>query len=273
MDNQEQPTVSGKDQEEPAPPVHRPEGEDLFGARLRQERERRNLTQADVAQLLERHRGIKLHPSAIAKMETRDVDRPRTIRLNEATAIASLFNLTVDEMLEPTEDAFEEAADLAQRLAELLDLAQHTRAEFFERLRDAAPFGASESVGVRRSLHRIHVALDKVLDFEAAVVDRFDDEERMLAEAFPDWAKTKTFETGGGYHIEIRDVEGLPGHAYFIFRTDAGDELNSVIYATSQEAHMARRRVLHVLRRRWQMKWTPKGQTDEAATETVDGIQ
>lgn len=72
--------------------------EDRFGARLRHERERRCMTQAQVAAALESRHGISLHPSAIAKMETRDVARPRTIRLNEARAVASVFGLTVSEM-------------------------------------------------------------------------------------------------------------------------------------------------------------------------------
>lgn len=75
--------------------------EDRFGARLRYERERRRMTQADVAEALERDHGIKLHPSAIAKMETRDVTRPRVIRLNEAAALAALFRISGDEMFAP----------------------------------------------------------------------------------------------------------------------------------------------------------------------------
>lgn len=76
--------------------------EDRFGARLRYERERRGMTQADVAAALERDHGIKLHPSAIAKMETRDVTNPRVIRLNEAAALSALFGIPGDEMFAPT---------------------------------------------------------------------------------------------------------------------------------------------------------------------------
>lgn len=41
-----------------------------------------------------------LHPSAIAKMEQRDVGRPRVIRLDEARAIARIFGRTLDDMLD-----------------------------------------------------------------------------------------------------------------------------------------------------------------------------
>ncbi|BDC74986.1 hypothetical protein KAREA_49010 [Prescottella equi] len=43
---------------------------------------------------------MTLHPSAIAKIELRDVDRPRVIRLDEAQALAQVFGLRVDQMFE-----------------------------------------------------------------------------------------------------------------------------------------------------------------------------
>lgn len=76
--------------------------EDRFGRRVRLEREARGWTQADLAKRIE-VAGVSLHPSAIAKIELRDVDRPRAIRLDEAQAIADAFGLFVDEMWE-TED-------------------------------------------------------------------------------------------------------------------------------------------------------------------------
>ena len=72
--------------------------EDRFGRRLRKEREDRGMTQADVARVLDMEHDLKLHATAIAKMEQRDADRPRAIRLSEARAIADMFGLTIDEM-------------------------------------------------------------------------------------------------------------------------------------------------------------------------------
>ncbi|XQE79551.1 helix-turn-helix domain-containing protein [Streptomyces microflavus] len=72
--------------------------EDRFGRRMRKEREDRAMTQSDVANVLAEEHDLKLHATAIAKMEQRDVERPRTIRLSEARAIADMFGLTVDEM-------------------------------------------------------------------------------------------------------------------------------------------------------------------------------
>ncbi|TSD47956.1 helix-turn-helix transcriptional regulator [Rhodococcus sp. KBS0724] len=71
--------------------------EDRFGKRVRQEREARGWTQADLARELQRV-GLNLHPSAIAKIELRNVARPRAIRLDEAEAIAKAFGLSVDSM-------------------------------------------------------------------------------------------------------------------------------------------------------------------------------
>ncbi|PVX64973.1 UNVERIFIED_ORG: helix-turn-helix protein [Nocardia globerula] len=69
---------------------------------MRAEREARGWTQLDLAEKL-KESGISLHSSAIAKIELRDVDRPRVIRLDEAQAIANLFGLLIDEMFD-TED-------------------------------------------------------------------------------------------------------------------------------------------------------------------------
>ncbi len=69
---------------------------------MRAERELRGWTQSDLAKHLE-DRGLKLHPSAIAKIEQRDVERPRAIRLDEAEAIAQVLGVTVDEMSETDE--------------------------------------------------------------------------------------------------------------------------------------------------------------------------
>lgn len=73
--------------------------EDAFGRRVREERLLRGWTQADLAERLQKE-GLKLHPSAIAKIEDREAPKPRTIRLDEASAIARVFGRLVDEMYE-----------------------------------------------------------------------------------------------------------------------------------------------------------------------------
>ncbi|WP_454198217.1 helix-turn-helix domain-containing protein [Nocardia sp. Marseille-Q1738] len=74
-----------------------------FGRRVRAERLSRGWTQAELAERLAAL-GLNLHPSAIAKIELRDVERPRAITLDEAEILARAFGLTVGEMYETDAD-------------------------------------------------------------------------------------------------------------------------------------------------------------------------
>jgi len=112
--------------------------EDRFGRRLRMEREQRGWTQADVATRLDRM-GMKLHSTAIAKMEQRDVQRPRAIRLSEAQAIAELFNMTLDEMLSTPDSQFAQLAKDFTQLAAHSDDVTARLDQLFGRLRVFGP--------------------------------------------------------------------------------------------------------------------------------------
>lgn len=72
--------------------------EERFARRVRIEREARNLSQADLAKLLSRN-GLRAHSTTIAKIETRDSAHPRTIRLDEAAALARIFDTTLDDLI------------------------------------------------------------------------------------------------------------------------------------------------------------------------------
>lgn len=116
--------------------------EDRFGRRLRVERESRAMTQADVAGILASEHGLKLHPTAIAKMEQRDVEKPRAIRLFEAQAIADMFGITIDEMVSSPES---EIDVLSREFAQLGAQADALRAQgdaLFARMRELAPLMA-----------------------------------------------------------------------------------------------------------------------------------
>lgn len=76
--------------------------EDRFGKRVRDERLLNGWTQAQLAEKLLQE-GVKLHPSAIAKIEDRSVDKPRAIRLEEAAALARVFGRPLDEMYDDDE--------------------------------------------------------------------------------------------------------------------------------------------------------------------------
>ncbi|MDH6283540.1 helix-turn-helix transcriptional regulator [Prescottella agglutinans] len=99
--------------------------EDRFARRVRAERESRGWTQAQLAEALSEH-GIKFHQSAIAKIENRDVDRPRVIRLDEAEALARVFGLSLNEMFESFD--YRRIA-LARRFLAWLDKLGETRHE------------------------------------------------------------------------------------------------------------------------------------------------
>lgn len=72
----------------------------VFVARMRRERERRGWSQATLAAEAAK-RGANLHPTAVTKLEwaLQDTRRARTLRLNEALAIAAAFDLTPEQML------------------------------------------------------------------------------------------------------------------------------------------------------------------------------
>ncbi|WP_425308248.1 helix-turn-helix transcriptional regulator [Ammonicoccus fulvus] len=103
--------------------------EDRFGRNVRRIREELGMTQKDLAEAIGRN-GVTLHPSAIAKIELRDVDNPRAIRLTEAEAIARCLNRTVADLMDrdapllaaAAADAGH-AADMAERSADALESA------------------------------------------------------------------------------------------------------------------------------------------------------
>ncbi|MFE7047077.1 multiprotein-bridging factor 1 family protein [Streptomyces californicus] len=117
--------------------------EDRFGRRMRKEREDRAMTQSDVANVLAEEHDLKLHATAIAKMEQRDVEKPRSIRLSEARAIADMFGLTLDEM---TSAGDTEIQALAEELVQLNRQASAISAatdSVLARLRSYAPIMAA----------------------------------------------------------------------------------------------------------------------------------
>jgi transcriptional regulator with XRE-family HTH domain len=120
--DQPQPTV---------PPVQLdsqvPSPETRFGQRIRQEREARGWTQAQVAARLAEE-GIRLHPSAIAKIEDRrSTNRPRMIRLDEAKAFATIFGATVDDLIQPKDEGIRLFFMIRELLAPYA--AHHARAQ------------------------------------------------------------------------------------------------------------------------------------------------
>lgn len=97
--------------------------EAVFGRRLRQERERRGLTQGGLANMLGQD-GLRLDPTAITRIEKGE----RGVRLNEALKIARALGCTLDYLLDPfpTRNAVEALerieAELSETMAEIATL-------------------------------------------------------------------------------------------------------------------------------------------------------
>jgi transcriptional regulator with XRE-family HTH domain len=91
--------------------------ETQFRERLQQERERRKWSRADLSKLLQDKGFEHIYPSTIAKIEYGE----RAVRIDEATAIADLFEVSVDALL-GRKTAVEN--DLAYTLRGVLDVAQ-----------------------------------------------------------------------------------------------------------------------------------------------------
>lgn len=120
------------------PPTGSPER--TFARRVRRERIRHGWRQEDLADRLAA-RGIRLHPSAIAKIERDPDDRgsgARFVRLDEAAALAAAFGLSIDVMLSD-----DDLGEPTQRLDRI-------RAELEEAVRDHTAAADAARRAVRR---------------------------------------------------------------------------------------------------------------------------
>ncbi len=86
--------------------------EDRFGVRVKHERELRGWSQAELADKLTKE-GVKAYPTTIAKIETRSTERPRAVRLDEATVLARIFGASLDDLVgQASEFDLQDAVDL-----------------------------------------------------------------------------------------------------------------------------------------------------------------
>jgi transcriptional regulator with XRE-family HTH domain len=135
-----------------------PSDEDQFGLRLRHERTRRGWTQAQVAERLAAG-GVVLHPSAIAKMETRDAERPRMITLNEAMAVARIFDLSIDQMFTAAPAEFRELSDLCHQWRERVGEAERLGVQVYVRVEELFATVSAQGVEVTEA---VEAALEQV---------------------------------------------------------------------------------------------------------------
>jgi transcriptional regulator with XRE-family HTH domain len=94
--------------------------ERLFAAHVREGREKRGWTQAVLAEKLSA-RGVPLSQSGVAKLERTDDSTRRPIRLNEAAALAALFQQSLRDMTQtrpPQSPEQRRVLEAKQRLSE-----------------------------------------------------------------------------------------------------------------------------------------------------------
>ena len=109
-----------------------------FGLAMRTARNRLRLSQTALAAELERRHGIKLDGTAITRIERRihGNEGARAIRLGEAVAIASILELSLDDLVEPGMDQQLRDARLRAKAArDRADAAQHEAAEAWEHVK------------------------------------------------------------------------------------------------------------------------------------------
>jgi transcriptional regulator with XRE-family HTH domain len=93
--------------------------ETSFRERMKRERQARDWSQADLAELLQ-GRGLEhIYSTTVAKIESGE----RAVRIDEATAIADLFEVSVDSLLGRN---VERGSDLAYTLRFVLDVARRS---------------------------------------------------------------------------------------------------------------------------------------------------
>lgn len=93
--------------------------ETSFRERMKRERQARGWSQADVAELLQ-GRGLEhIYPTTVAKIESGE----RAVRIDEATAVADLFEVSVDALLGRNA---ERGSDLAYTLRAVLNVARQS---------------------------------------------------------------------------------------------------------------------------------------------------
>jgi transcriptional regulator with XRE-family HTH domain len=93
-----------------------------FGGRLKAERERRNWTQVEMARRLA-DTGWPVNATVLAKIEAANEDARRSLKVDEALAVAEVFGMSLDSLLGRTNDA-ESSEELELILRTAVDTAR-----------------------------------------------------------------------------------------------------------------------------------------------------
>ncbi|KZF15881.1 helix-turn-helix domain-containing protein [Rhodococcus sp. EPR-134] len=163
--------------------------EQRFGERVKWERERRKWSQADLARRVT-DAGVAMHPTTITKIEARDSLRPRSIRLDEADALARVFEKSIDQLLGTShaidrhalnEELAASAAIVLRRLKGDLSSLRRMSLKVSKELKSSPEFkaanrGANEKVRITNEdfialpidVKRMGVALARLIDLRSS---------------------------------------------------------------------------------------------------------
>lgn len=109
---------------------------------MRRAREELGWTQAELAKRMS-DVGVSLHASAIAKIEA----ATRSIRINEAAAIADILGCPLDQLVEPPSNEWQEVLDVFTQALRMHRDAETLEAEAWDLIRSlAADFSADAPV-------------------------------------------------------------------------------------------------------------------------------
>jgi transcriptional regulator with XRE-family HTH domain len=163
--------------------------ETSFRERMKRERQTRDWSQADLAELLQ-GRGLgHIYPTTVAKIESGE----RAVRIDEATAIADLFEVSVDALLGRN---VERGSDLAYTLRAVQNIARQS---------------AQQTTAIADSLSDSLVDLD-ALEFNGREVLEKDvmRARRALREAQVAFSNVAKFRPPSGSRVTLRKSLVIP---------------------------------------------------------------
>lgn len=87
---------------------------EIFARRMREERTRAGLAQAEIARRITSRLGVTIDGSAVTRIEKRE----RVVRLDEAVAIAEVLGVPITQLLSDTDPTAERIGELDEELAQ-----------------------------------------------------------------------------------------------------------------------------------------------------------
>jgi transcriptional regulator with XRE-family HTH domain len=177
-----------------------------FRERIKQQRDIRGWSQADLSKLLQR-RGLEhIYPTTVAKIESGE----RAVRIDEAAALADLFDVSIDALLGRD---IRHGSNLAYTLRAVLSVARQS---------------AQKTIAIADALAASRVDLD-ALEFNGrdALESEVTGALQALDTAQAALAKVAEFRLPGGFKVTLRKGLVMPETRTVVVPPRAGDEAQS----------------------------------------------